>query len=471
MIYRKYMNFSTPSGFTFGSSLEVYDWISGFINMERGQSIRSFRLDRMKILADLGGNPETCAPAIHVAGSKGKGSVTGMATAILNKAGFLCSSYFSPHVMDFRERLSLGTHFFDENTYCIAGDELRRITETLINSGNREYSIFNKENENGEEPTFFELITLWYFLCSRAAKVNAMAVETGMGGRLDATNIIEPLVSVITIIELEHTEILGDTIAAIAGEKAGIIKNGRPALVAGQKDEALKVFQKKAGETGSPLFYFPEWGEIDDLRLKKDGSCFNLKLKNPIDGAIHNFKDLFLPIPGENQVENAGLAIMAVKIAFPEIPENAIRKALEEFSIPARFQRVLSDPVFIIDGAHTCRSAESVLKTFRYLYGNGGVLIFGCADGKDVKAMASLFLPCFSRIIITRPGTFKKSSPEGVYEVFCQLAPVGESKPEILFIPETEKALNLALELGRTLNLPILGTGSFYLAGELHKAL
>ena len=443
--------------------------------MERGQNgrtlgtMRSYRLDRMKILSDLAGNPETCAPAIHVAGSKGKGSVTGMTASILNTAKLLCSSYSSPHVMDFRERLSLGKHFFDEATYYNAGNELKHITEEIINSKIPEYIIFQKGNESGEEPSFFELMTLWFFLCSRHANVNAMAVETGLGGRLDATNILDPLVSVITIIELEHTEILGSTIPEIAGEKAGIIKKSRPVIVAKQKNEALEVFLKKAKEIESPLFYFPEWGEISNIKVKKEGTLFDFKLKNPINRGIHLIKDLFLNIPGEIQTENAGLAILACKIAFPDIPENIFKKAFEDFNIPARFQRIFIDPVLIIDGAHTCRSIENCVDTFSSLYGNGGILLFGCAEGKDVKAMANTILQCFSRIIITTPGNFKKSSPDYVYAIFDNLASQLKPGPEIIFIPETEKAISRALELGKDLNLPILGAGSFYLAAEILK--
>jgi dihydrofolate synthase/folylpolyglutamate synthase len=457
---------STP----FSSSLEVYEWISGFINLERDKSFRSFRLDRMKILAELAGNPEACAPAIHVAGSKGKGSVTGMIASILNHSGYQCGCYASPHVMDFRERLSLGTRFFDEKTYQEAGDELRQITEKLIISDNPEYAVFQKGNETGEEPTFFELMTLWFFLCSRRAKVKAMAVETGMGGRLDATNILDPAASVITIIELEHTEILGNTITAIAGEKAGIIKKGRPVIVARQKEEALEVFQQKARETQSPLFYFPEYAEIHDVKIQKEGTFFGLKLQNPRDGKLQHFKDLRLSISGEIQAENAGLALLAVRIAFPEIPDKAIEKGLADFSLPGRFQCILSDPVLVIDAAHTFRSAESCVKTFTCLYGNQGILIFGCGADKNTRAMAEVFIPEFSRIIITTPGTFKKSFPEEVYQTFIQTANENGHRLEIQFIPETEKALKAALELAKDLKLPILGTGSFYLIAELWKA-
>ncbi|MCL2479448.1 MAG: Mur ligase family protein, partial [Treponema sp.] len=408
------MESSTP----FKGSAAVYDWISGFINMERGQSFKSFRLDRMSILAGLTGHPENCAPAIHTAGSKGKGTVTGMTASILNADGICCSLYASPHVIDFRERISMGSNFFSEKIYETAGDELRSAVLPLLNSADPAYVLFNSKNENGEEPTFFELMTLWFFLCSRISKVKAMAVETGMGGRLDATNIMNPLVSVITLIELEHTEYLGNTIAEIAGEKAGIIKTGRPAVIAPQKDEALEVFRKKAGQTASPLYYFPEYGDIKNLRLQKDGTTFSLRLKNPVNGNSLYLEDLRLTLPGRIPAENAGLAILAAITAFPQITTEAIKKGLAEFTIPARFERLPMEQDFILDGAHTPRSAESTVATFTQLYGEGGILIFGCAAGKDARTMASIFTPHFARIIITTPGSFKKSSPEDVYGIF-----------------------------------------------------
>jgi dihydrofolate synthase/folylpolyglutamate synthase len=312
-----------------------------------------------------------------------------------------------------------------------------------------------------------------------------MAVETGMGGRLDATNILDPIVSIITLIELEHTDILGQTIKEIAGEKAGIIKEGRPVVVGPQKPEALEVFINKAAETKSPFYYFPEWAEISYAKLIKEGTVFSLKMKNPKNGDIFRLDDVFLSMHGEVQAANAGLSILALKTVFPDLTETAVRKGLESFSLPARFEKLPIKEDFIIDGAHTSRSVESCVKTFTEIYGKTGILIFGCAAGKDVKTIAPLFMPCFSKIIITTPGTFKKSSPEEIYKAFCDVAAnliksiehetkfhaasKTEVVPEILFIPETQKALETALELAGDLHLPILGTGSFYLAGELRK--
>ncbi|MDR1058808.1 MAG: tetrahydrofolate synthase, partial [Treponema sp.] len=209
----------------FASSPEVFEWLSRFINLERGQTVKSFRLERMEILAEAAGNPQNCAPVVHAAGSKGKGSVTGMMGAILSAAGYKTACYMSPHVADPRERISLGNRFFDEKVYTEAGRELREVSGRIRRSPEK-FPLFDPAWGEGEEPTYFELLTLYFFLCARFARCGAMVVETGMGGRLDSTNIVDPLAAVITLIELEHTEFLGTTLAEIAGEKAGIIKPG-----------------------------------------------------------------------------------------------------------------------------------------------------------------------------------------------------------------------------------------------------
>jgi dihydrofolate synthase/folylpolyglutamate synthase len=406
MVYKKYMVPSTPPAPQ--NADDVHNWLSQYINLEMGLARRDFSLESMKILAEKAGFPERCAPSIHMAGSKGKGSVTGMISSILSNSGFLTARYTSPHVNNIRERITLGSNFFSEESYASAGRELMELVENL-------------RFEASMEPSFFELITLWFFLCARRTNCEVMAVETGMGGRLDATNILDPLVSVITIIELEHTEYLGNTITAIAGEKAGIIKPKRPLVLAEQSDEALSVFKEQTARHNSPLFYFPENAEIRNIRLDQKGTLFDLRLKNKPNGKkIEDeiLSNLFIPVPGEIQAKNAGLAVMAVKTAFPHIQNQNIYDGLAAFTLPARFERISEKPPFVIDGAHTKRSIELCLQTFNDLYGQGGLLIFGCAAEKDVHSMAELCVPCFSTIIITTPGTFKKSFPEEIYAVF-----------------------------------------------------
>ena len=452
---------------TFNGSADVYSWLSSFINLERGQHLKSFCLDRMKALSLLTGKPEECAPSIHVAGSKGKGSVTGMITAILEAAGIKTARYTSPHVIDFRERLTLGSKFFDEDTYGQAGKELKKLVESLPYS--QMADLFDPRLDSGEAPSFFELLTLWFFLCARHAQVDAMAVETGLGGRLDATNILDPLVSVITLIELEHTEFLGTTIKAIAGEKAGIIKPSRPLILAEQTKEAHEVFVEHTSRLKSQLIYFPDHADIQDISLSQNGTTFSLILKNPLGTGTEKFDELFTPMPGVVQARNAGLSILAVKTAYPEISTESIRTGLASFRLPARFERISDRPPVVIDGAHTKNSMELCVNTFTSLYGKGAILIFGCAVGKDVSSMAETCIPFFSSIIITTPGTFKVSCPEEIYKIFSEEAKKKNNTQNILFTPDTASAIEKAIKLAEEFKLPILGTGSFYLAAEIRN--
>ncbi|MDR2746545.1 MAG: bifunctional folylpolyglutamate synthase/dihydrofolate synthase [Treponema sp.] len=447
----------------FSGSSDVFAWISRFINMGRGQSYKSFRLDRMGVLCRLAGNPERSAPVIHVAGSKGKGSVTGMIGAILEAAGYRAARYTSPDVMEKRERITRGSRFFDESIYVEAGGELAEAVGRLRDLTGPERRLFDPSREEGEEVTFFELMTLYFFLCARTARCDVMVVETGMGGRLDATNIVNPLAAVITLIELEHTEYLGKTLAAVAGEKAGIIKSGVPLILAAQEDEALGVFRETAGAKNAPLLYFPETAELRDIRVSREGTRF--KLRFPEDAPPGGGKELSLAlkIPGEVQAMNAGLAVLAIRQTYPAIGGEEMFEGLKDFSLPARFELINAEPVLVIDGAHTPKSMEQCRKTFLSLYGEGGTLIFGCAEGKDAAAMADILSPHFSRIIITTPGTFKKSNPAELHRVFS--GRVGNTT-ELLLITDTAAAVNRALEDKRK---PILGTGSFYLAAEIRK--
>jgi dihydrofolate synthase/folylpolyglutamate synthase len=458
----------------FSGSAEVFAWLDRFINLERvlkpgspayapntGSSLPSpegpYRLDRMEALAALAGHPERSAPVIHTAGSKGKGSVTGMISAVLEEAGLFPARYSSPHVLEYRERITAGSRFFDETLYAAAGDELRELA-----------GQWRKAPESGMgELTFFELFTLYFFLCARRARSGIMAVETGLGGRLDATNIVDPLVSAITVIELEHTGFLGNTIEAVAGEKAGIIKRGRPLVLAEQPQEALAVFRAAAAAKGSPLLYLPDTVKITGLQVRREGTGFTLNFTGT--GFFSRPLDLFLPVPGKIQAENGALAVLALKTALPSIGEETIRRGLEKFRLPARFERIREEPPVIVDGAHTPRSVELCAETFSSLYGGElqrSILLFGCAADKDAAAMATILTGRFFRIIITIPGSFKPSYPEKVFAAFQKAYGQDGSygTPPVL-VKDTLTAVKTALDLGAETGLPLLVTGSFYLAG------
>ncbi|MDR0557828.1 MAG: tetrahydrofolate synthase [Treponema sp.] len=455
----------------FASSAQVFDWISQHINFEKVKNRKEFTLDTVKRLAELANHPEKSAPVIHIAGSKGKGSVAAYSAGILGAAGFTCARYTSPHTTDWRERITLGAAFFDESVYIEAGDELFFVTERFIETASASVDAL-------DAPTFFELMTLYFFLCARKARCDAMVVETGMGGRLDATNIVDPLVSVITLIEKEHTEYLGDTLALIAGEKAGIIKPGRPLALAAQQKEAYDVFVAKSAEKGSRLYYFPDAALLENIRLSPDETSFRLVPAGQASSLSAPLA-LSVPTPGVVQAYNAALAALAATIAFPRVNRDAIAAGLAKSALISRFEKICDDPLVIIDGAHTSSSITACANTWATLYvenaavgGANGVLLFGCAADKDVSAMASILFPLFSYIIITRPGAFKTSFPEKIYAVFAELEKTkggrsAQSAGKIRFELETQKAIAQTLSLGREEKAPVLATGSFYLAGEV----
>ncbi|MDR2660018.1 MAG: tetrahydrofolate synthase [Spirochaetaceae bacterium] len=451
----------------FSKNAEIFEWLSRFINLEQGYTPPSMRPERMQIIAKLAGHPERCGVSIHIAGSKGKGSITAMITRILMVEGLRAARYMSPHVTEYRERITLGEDFFDESVYLAAGDELRRLAEILCDPSTKEYKAMLEVSDGcSPEPTFFEMLTLYYFLCAREAKCDALVVETGMGGRLDPTNVVDSAVSVITGIELEHTEFLGADIASVAGEKAGIIKRNKPVILAEQVPEALEVFRRTALERNAELFYYPETARINNLRVSRSGTDFTLNFKK--SGFFNEPIDLSIGIPGEIQAKNAALAILAVKKAFPAISAETVRKGLRGFELIARFEKISDDPPVIVDGAHTDISVKFCVKTFISLYGSGGVLIFGCALGKDDAGMAEALLPHFSYIVITTPGTFKASDPEKVYETFRRVRTEKiDGETELLCIKKTAEAIGQALNVAKKKKLPVLAIGSFYLAAEI----
>jgi dihydrofolate synthase/folylpolyglutamate synthase len=295
----------------FSSAEAVFAYLERFISADERAIPKRLRAKRLALLAEAAGHPERCAPAFHVAGSKGKGSVTGMIASALDTAGRRAARYMSPHVADARERIMLGKKFLDETVYTDCGEEMRALRDRVCGTARPEYRLFNKE-ARGYPPTYFELLTFYFFFCARSAGADVLVVETGMGGRFDPTNIVDPLVSVISVIELEHTAVLGNTLAEIAFEKAGIIKPGKPVALAEQPAEALPVFQKVAKEKNAPLFYLPDLVSIENIRVSGQGTRFTLVPKNR--AVFPGTMELTVGIPGAVQAKNAALALTALKI-------------------------------------------------------------------------------------------------------------------------------------------------------------
>ena len=449
------------------SLIALQKWLDSYLNFEKLPKKDIFWLDTMEYLCQKTNNPQKAFPSVHVAGSKGKGSTSVMIASILEAAGYKSGLYSSPHILDFSERIGSAQGPLSEQIYETAAQELMSAVEAIA-----------PEQLPGQRPiTWFELVTTFAFLCFRQAKIDWAVFETGLGGRLDATNVLNPQISVITPIELEHTEFLGDTLEKIAGEKAGIIKPGTPVVIAPQKEVAQKVLEAKAKELNCPLLKVEELVQVHG---KMVAGAMELHLDSKLFARPITTK---LTLLGEYQLWNAATAALVTKTLFPQLPEEAIEKGLSQATLPGRFEVIQwqGNPV-VLEGAHTPTSVALSLQTFRqYLEDTGAStdcgekcldttntkknhLLFACAADKDVHTMAQLFSD-FGSMVLTRPGGEKQSNPQLLQSAFT------EAGHEFVYISDFKEAIQKALEQAKKDAAPLLVTGSFYLVAEVKKFL
>lgn len=432
---------------TFTTADDVFAYIEGFTNLERGSyRPRQYRLERMTRLLSMFGNPHEGFDIIHVAGSKGKGSTATFLASILDAAGYATGLYLSPHVIDYRERITQAGRFIPDEVILGEAPRISAYVDRLTSSG------LPRE----ELPTTFELLTLLAFLCFRTLSFRWIVVEVGIGGRLDATNVVSPRASVITPIELEHTEYLGNTIEEIAAEKAGIIKEGIPTFVGRLVPAALEVVTTVARGRDSAVYELSVEAPSISAMVSPSGTAATLKWRTGSEMALN------LSLIGRAQVDNAALAALVCATIFPDLSPATIVGGLAQARLPGRMEVVDGPHPVVLDGAHTPDSVRVCLEAFTEAFGGRGVLVFGSVVGKKVEAMAKILAPAFDRIIVTTPGTFKESRPSEVADVFRRLNPSTE------LVLDPGDALNVAYAAG---NAPILVTGSFYLVGAIRSRL
>ena len=428
---------------------DAFRWAEGFTNLETGKlpfDKRNYRLDRMKILLELLGNPESSYRVVHVAGTKGKGSTAALIASVLDAAGFRTGLYTSPHVATPLERITVSGSFPGRDAFVELARDLSERIDALRDGG----------LPGGFRPTTFELYTLLAFLSFRVEGCAVAVIETGIGGRLDATNIVSPVASVITPLDLEHTEILGDTIEKIAEEKAGIIKSGAPVFIGFQPGETKEVFRRAASLKSTAAVFLDE--ELEDLDASIDaaGSTVRIALKGTPPGEFR------LSLLGRFQAENAALAYLALTHAFPGIPQSAYAGGFLKASLPGRMEVLRRSPPLVLDGAHTPLAVRRLLESFTEVFPGDAVLIFGSVAGKKPGEMARILAPTFRNIIVSTPGTFKESDPEAVARIFKNL------NPGTILVKDPCEALRAAEEAAGG-KLPILVTGSFYMIAEIRR--
>jgi len=392
-----------------------------------------------RILKGLG-NPQDNFSCIHVAGTNGKGSVASALSSILNASGYKTGLYTSPHLVRFNERITIRN---------------RPVSNDIVVES---YEAVKHVQYGDREPTFFEFATAMAFYEFSRQKVDWAVIETGMGGRLDATNIIKPALSIITNISVEHREYLGNTIAQIAGEKGGIIKRCTPVIIGIKQKRAISVVKEIASEKSAPFFRLG-----DDFKVKrnKSGNFTYFGIEN-------TWRNLQTGLLGNYQVDNAALVVAACEVLNKKkasIPFKSIREGLANNNWPGRLEVVSTNPFVILDGSHNLIAARNLS---RYLSDNLSdrniTLVIGILEDKPYSAMLKSLLPICNRAILTSPKIDRALSPERLFAVAESLI------SDITIIPDVAKAVNHAIESARPGDAVCIA-GSLYVVGEAKKAL
>ena len=403
-----------------------------------------FNLDRMVDLVDMLGDPQEDFPIIHVAGTKGKGSTASFMASALEQAGYSTGLYTSPHLVDFNERIQVNGKPISHSNLADLVDEIKPSVEKV------------------PFITTFELTTALAFLYFSRKKVDAAVIEVGLGGRLDATNIVKPVVSVITALSLDHTAVLGDTLALIAGEKAGIIKKGIPVVSSHQKPEALQVIQKIASDRRSPLTLVGRDWLFAEINSSLDGQEFKIWQEGKYS------REFETGMLGAHQVQNAATAYAALQIANNnglKISEEAIQLGFKKTFWPGRFEIVRKDPPVILDSAHNLDSFIKLHQTLdEYFPGWEVILIFGASEDKDVFSMISEIKPSLQKIIFTQSTHPRALAPEVL------VARVEKLEIPNLVVSSVPVAFNKALTLAEEKKAVVLSAGSIFVTAEVRIA-
>ncbi|OGO44796.1 MAG: hypothetical protein A2Z05_03155, partial [Chloroflexi bacterium RBG_16_60_22] len=351
---------------------EALEYLLRFADYERlPRSGIVWDLRRMERLLEGLGNPQHAARTVHVAGTKGKGSTAAMIASVLVQAGRRTGLYTSPHLLSFTERIQV-------DGKPIAGADWARLTESLV----PHVEAVNREGAFGELTTF-EILTALAFACFREVGAEFQVVEVGLGGRLDATNVVRPQVCVMTSISYDHMDVLGDTLTKIAGEKAGIIKPGAAVVAAPQFPEAMAVIERVCRERGVPLVRVGEDVTWRAGAFSPEGQSFRVK-------GLKGEYDLRIPLLGEHQLENAAAAVAAVEALDAAIPAAAVVDGLARVKWPGRLHVLRRAPWVVVDAAHNAysmkRLGEALQRHFKY---DHLTLILGFGGDKDVAGMVA----------------------------------------------------------------------------------
>jgi len=388
-------------------------------------------------------------PFIQVAGSNGKGSTSHFIASILQAAGYKTGLFTSPHLLDIRERIMVNKEWIHEDEFAGSFTIVKDLSEKLLKKGIIQFM-----------PSYFEytfLVAVHYFFTK---KVDVAILEVGLGGRLDATSTITPVVSVITSISLEHTHILGRRLTEIAAEKAGIIKEGVP-VVCGCKPRSVahRVIKRIASAHHAPFFNVTDSQRL--LKVEEHSSYYRCSFETPSEEIHYDVR-----MNGIHQSANAAAAITAIRVltdagTIRPIPGDIIASGISTATIPARIENIPAIPPVILDGSHNVESISALATYLEEKKKSNLTLIFGVLSDKNYKKMVSILLPFIDTVILTLPH-----SPRAVP---CdRLQPIFRRKKKSVFVIDT---ITEAYEFAHRLNREILITGSFYLVGVMRDLI
>ncbi|MBI1730015.1 bifunctional folylpolyglutamate synthase/dihydrofolate synthase [Candidatus Acetothermia bacterium] len=432
----------------FRTLAEVEEYFSQFTNYERVRTFQYTRdvldLDRVREVLSAVGNPENDAPIFHIAGTKGKGSVCAMIASILCEAGYRVGLFSKPHLIKLNERFSI-------NGQDISDEE-------LISVMNRLHSHLEAQRATGKPLTFFEIITVIALRYFSDHEVDFVILETGLGGRLDSTNVVTPLVSVITSIDYDHTHILGDTLEKIAAEKAGIIKNNIPVISGVDAPGPAQVIEEKTNAESAQLFLIGR-----DFQLYQDKARFSVQTWRA------RYDNLRLRLLGKHQQQNAAVAVAAIEVAREKIKlsvsNDQIRDGLAKAEPRGRIEVLSQSPCVILDVAHNPSSLRALRETLIENFPNHSViLLMGMAKDKEIDRSLHEILPIASQVIFTGIGHVIEANPEELLVAALHIT----NKIPMSANPDIDSALQSVLQLCGPEKL-VCVTGSFYLAGEVAK--
>jgi dihydrofolate synthase/folylpolyglutamate synthase len=412
--------------------------------------VQKFGLENIRVLAEELGEPHRAAPCVHITGTNGKGSTAAMLESILRAAGMRTGLYTSPHLERINERIRINGQDISDSDFAAAWTRVRDSIERLMAAGKLKV-----------HPTFFECVTAMAFVAFAEAKLDFVVDEVGLGGRLDATNIVHPEACVITQIDFDHENFLGHSIAEIAAEKAGIIKPGVPVVSSVERPEARDVIARRCSDLKSRLVEIDRAWRLEDIRAA-DG-CYSATA-TATDGS----RKLVLEpaLPGRFQLRNALPAATAARLlserGFP-ITDKAIERGIASVNWPGRLERVCTRPALYLDGAHNPAAARELLKFWEENFaGRRIVLIYGAMRDKAVDEIAGLLFPRADRILLTQPRQPRAISAPLLAELTSQYGVPSE------VTPDPAEALDRAMETAGPEDA-IFVTGSLYLVGDLRK--